>query len=139
MFSYDVLVNLINNKSARSAWRRGVKEYALEMVDEIAERADYEGRAPENLEELKEWALNGADNWSAYSWGGSSLIYNCDIAERLCCPSELKKCRGGERRPNSQEKWLDTQARALFQAWIMVKTNYRVMQTISETVGAEAV
>lgn len=29
---------------------------------------------------------------------------------------ENRKDRNGERRPNSQEEWLDTQARALFQA-----------------------
>ena len=60
--------------------------------------------------------LNGAQNWSEYSWGGSALICNGDIAERLCTPSELKKTRNGERRPNSREEWLDTQARALYKA-----------------------
>lgn len=65
---------------------------------------------------VKEWLKNGASDWDQYSWGGSSLIYNSDIAERLCCPSELKKTRNGERRPNSREEWLDTQARALRQA-----------------------
>ena len=54
-----------------------------------------------------------ADDWSAYSWGGCSLIYNGDIAARLCCPSELARTRNGDRRPNSREEWLDTQARAL--------------------------
>lgn len=48
--------------------------------------------------------------------GGCSLIYDSDIAERLCCPSELRKTHNGERRPNSKEEWLDTQARALTQA-----------------------
>ena len=60
--------------------------------------------------------LNGAKDWSQYSWGGCSLIYDPDIASRLCCPSELKKTRNGERRPNSREEWLDVQARALYQA-----------------------
>lgn len=60
--------------------------------------------------------LNGAQDWGQYSWGGSALIYDGDIAEHLCCPSELKKNRHGERRPNSREEWLDVQARALYQA-----------------------
>jgi hypothetical protein len=60
--------------------------------------------------------LNGADNWNESSWGGCYEIYNSDIAERLCTPSELKKTRQGERRPNSREEWLDVQARALHQA-----------------------
>ena len=54
------------------------------------------------------------------AWGGCSLIYNGDIAERLCTPSELKKTRNGERRPNDREMWLDTQTRALRQAWFQI-------------------
>lgn len=74
--------------------------------------------------------LNGASDWSAYSWGGCSLIYNGDIAARLCaarlcCPSELKKTREGERRPNSREEWLDVQARALSQAARVVRMAYQ--------------
>ena len=68
--------------------------------------------------------LNGAQDWNKYSWGGSSLIYDGDIAERLCTPSELKKTRNGERRPNGREEWLDTQARALHQAAKRVYTIY---------------
>lgn len=45
-----------------------------------------------------------------------ALIYNGDIAKLLCSPSELKRTRNGERRPNNREEWLDTQARALAQA-----------------------
>ena len=100
----------------RSAWSRGVNAYALELLDELRERAAYEGRNPEPGKECREWMLNGAQDWAQYSWGGSSLIYDGDIAERLCTPSELKKTRHGERRPNSREEWLDTQARALNQA-----------------------
>ncbi|HZK45919.1 MAG TPA: hypothetical protein VFD34_06795, partial [Clostridia bacterium] len=64
--------------------------------------------------------LNGADNWNQYSYGGSALIYDGDIAERLCSPSEYKRSREGERRPNSREEWLDVQARALNQAANMI-------------------
>ena len=72
--------------------------------------------------------LNGAADWSQYSWGGCSLIYDSDIAERLCSPSELKKTRNGERRPNSREEWLDTQARALFQAANRVCRHIRTLE-----------
>ena len=53
--------------------------------------------------------------------------YGGDIAERLCTPSELKKTRHGERRPNSREEWLDTQARALHQAARRVSSLYSRM------------
>ena len=113
---FDEIRAELEARKARSAWDRGVTAYALDLVDDLEERAAYEGRIPEPGKECREWMLNGAQNWSEYSWGGSALIYNGDIAERLCTPSELKKTRNGERRPNSQEEWLDTQARALYQA-----------------------
>lgn len=113
----------------RSAWGRGVNAYALELVEELRERAAYEGRNPEPGKECREWMLNGAQDWAQYSWGGSSLIYDGDIAERLCTPSELKKTRHGERRPNSREEWLDTQARALTQACNRVARAYRSIVT----------
>lgn len=106
----------LEERKDRSAWNKGVTVYALELLEVYEERAKYEGRNAEDRKEFREWIKNGADGWEAYSWGGSSLIYNGDIAERLCCPSELKKTRNGERRPNSREEWLDVQARALYQA-----------------------
>lgn len=94
----------------RSAWSKGVKEYALEMLEDFAR--DHGEEAAPTMADL----LNGADNWYQYSWGGCSLIYDGDIAERLCTQSELKRTRNGERRPNGREEWLDVQARALNQA-----------------------
>ena len=109
----------LEQRKDRSAWDKGVTVYALELVDQLTDAAK-DGyidmavmMAPRALRKAM---LSGADDWSAYSWGGSSLIYNCDIAERLCCPTELKRTRNGARRPNSREEWLDTQARALYQA-----------------------
>lgn len=93
----------------RSAWNKGVKEYALELVETLEE-------VPCNCLLLRKALLNGADTWRDYSYGGCSLIYDSDIAERLCTPSELKRKKGGELPPNSRETWLDTQSRALNQA-----------------------
>lgn len=112
--------NELNARKGRSAWDKGVNVYALELLDTIPCNVEYGSFAS-----FKADALNGADNWSQYSWGGCSLIYNEDIAERLCTPSEFKRTRCGERRPNSREEWLDTQARALSQAarriWDLMK------------------
>lgn len=126
---YKKMMEELEARKDRSAWDKGVTLYAVELVEELEERAAYEGRNPEAGKECREWMLNGATDWSEYSWGGSSLIYNGDIAERLCTPSELKKTRNGERRPNSREEWLDTQARALFQACNRVARLYRSMMT----------
>ena len=116
MTIYEKITDILEARKDRSTWDRGVTVYALELVEDLTERAAYEGRNPENVTELREWLLNGASNWSQYSYGGCSLTYDCDIAKRLCTPSELKRTRNGERRPNAREEWLDTQARALYQA-----------------------
>lgn len=105
----------IESKPARSAWARGVKVYALELIEEMGEDQILAGDKLD-IDTL----LSGASNWDQYSWGGSSLIYDADIAERLCSPSELKKAKGGDRRPNHREEWLDVQARALTQAANMI-------------------
>ena len=129
MTIYERMTKELEARKDRSAWNKGVTLYAFELVEELEERAEYEGRNPEPGKECREWMLNGADDWNRYSWGGSSLIYNGDIAERLCCPSELKRTRNGERRPNSREEWLDTQARALYQAANRVSRLYRSIVT----------
>ena len=129
MTIYERMTKELEARKDRSAWNKGVTLYAFELVEELKERAEYEGRNPEVGKECREWMLNGAQDWNQYSWGGSSLIYDSDIAERLCCPSELKRTRNGERRPNSREEWLDTQARALYQAANRVLRLYRSIVT----------
>jgi hypothetical protein len=109
----------VEARTERSAWSRGVTAYALDLVDELEEATEggyfdlSDLEAPKMVDRA---LLNGADDWNQYSWGGCSLCYDGQIAERLCTPSELKKTRHGERRPNSREEWLDVQARALAQA-----------------------
>ncbi len=129
------LTTKIENSKARSAWDRGVKVYALELLEKLQEDIEWGYFDAEDLNspKLVERAmLNGAKDWYEYSWGGCALIYNEDIAKRLCTPYELEMCGFGEvgyrpgvtrrarRNPNKREEWLDTQGRALWQAcmWI---------------------
>lgn len=110
----------LEQRKDRSAWSRGVTKYAVDMLQQLTDyyKAGYiSGETLENCTACQTAALNGARNWSEYSWGGSALVYDGDISAALCTPSELKKTRNGERRPNSQEEWLDVQARALHQAF----------------------
>lgn len=106
----------LKTRKDRSAWNKGVTEYATEL----AESLDNWDKQPESVAELREMMLNGADDWKAYSYGGSALIYNQDIAERLCSPSELKRVSnkyGNVREyANARENWCDVQAHALYQA-----------------------
>lgn len=109
----------VEARKERSAWGKGVKTYALELVDGLSEAINGGWFEAEDLRAPKMVAkalLNGASDWSEYSWGGCALIYDGDIAERLCTETELKRTHNGERKPNASEEWLDTQARALYQA-----------------------
>ena len=105
METADVVFEKITHLNPRSAWKRGVVKYAMELMNDV----DGKEITEKNL-------LNGADNWKEYSYGGCALIWDDLICRRLCSPSEIKKTRNGERRPNKQENWLDVQARALYQA-----------------------
>lgn len=131
MGNIEKLYQSIKSEKQRSAWDKGVTQYALEMVKQLGEQINggyFEELDLTEPKKVRAALLNGAANWSQYSWGGCSLIYDGDIAERLCCPSELKKTRNGERRPNSREEWLDTQARALFQAANRVCRHIRTLE-----------
>jgi hypothetical protein len=110
------LYKAIEEVKTRSAWSAGVKEYALELVEEFANNNTEYSDSPADKKAL----LNGAQDWNQYSWGGCSLIYDADIAERLCTPSELKRTDNGRLPPNRNEQWLDTQTRALTQAATLI-------------------
>ena len=131
MTNIEKLYQSIESEKQRSAWDKGVTKYALELVEQLGEQINggyFEELDLTEPKKVRAALLNGAADWSQYSWGGCSLIYNSDIAERLCNPSELKKTRNGERRPNSREEWLDTQARALFQAANRVCRHIRTLK-----------
>ena len=108
------LIKAIKESKARSAWAKGVKLYALNLVEK---------RYQNDTDIVKvnmAVYLNGAETWKEYSYGGCALIYDYDIAERLCTPSELKKTDFGRKQPNGSVTWLDVQARALKQAHSLI-------------------
>ena len=106
------LIAAIKTSKAHSAWAKGVKWYALHLVEE-SYRQDTD-IVKVNLSIY----LNGAETWKEYSYGvhGCALVYDSDIAERLCTPSELRKTDFGHKQPNGGVTWLDVQAKALYQA-----------------------
>ena len=114
----NTAINLENLKT-RSAWANGVKCYAFDLLNQFNEFCSYDQQhAPEFSEKTLQ---NGAASWLQYAEGGCGLCYNCAIAERLCTPTELKRTKGGARNPNSRETWLQVEARALSQAWRMLR------------------
>lgn len=119
LLTLDAASQALDTRKDRSAWSKGVTVYALELLEGLREAVSGGYFSPDDLSApkvLNKCLLNGASDWNQYSWGGCSLIYDPEIAARLCTPSELKRTRNGERNPNSRETWLDVQARALFQA-----------------------
>lgn len=119
MKNFKELKKRVEAYKTASAWGRGVKEYASDLLYHVEEGIkggwfnDEDILAP-NL--LRKELLNGAMDWLEYSSSGCALIYDKDIAKRLCTPSELKKKKGGRLQPNSRETWIEVQARALHQA-----------------------
>ena len=113
----------VEQTKTRSAWSKGVKRYASELCEELSEavRCGWVDADDLSNRRLFEKAmLNGAKDWRQYSEGGCSLIWDYDIANRLCNASELKRTAYGAKEPNSRENWIDVQSRALFQAAQMV-------------------
>lgn len=123
--------NEVMNNKTRSAWSKGVKAYALDILTKFEEWQklnELEGLECLELDEAK--ALNGASDWSSWAYGGCGLFYDAYIAERLCTPSELRKLQyktGGMRTPAPCTNWLDIEARAARQAWQMIAKAVRVV------------
>ena len=113
--TYSEIHTLLIKEKPRSAWSRGVNNIAMNIVAEILENADGND-APH---------FNRVDDFSKHFYnvslreavdGGCFLIYDYDIAENFCTPSELKRVKNGERNPNSRESWLDVMYRGAYQA-----------------------
>lgn len=118
------MVAIVESRKERSAWGKGVKLYALELLEHLETGIEEGWIDPEIALSagglLLKALLNGAVDWKMYSEGGCALIYNKDIAERLCTATELKKTANGWKDPNKVESWIDVQTRALIQAWNMI-------------------
>lgn len=117
------IIAAIERQKCRSAWTRAVRDNAVDLIDGL----DGDEVTADGFKDFERLILNGAANWDAYSWNGCALVYDGDIAERYCTPSELKRTRGGKRRPNSREEWLDVQARALYQACLRAWSAFRMV------------
>jgi hypothetical protein len=106
----------IRTRGCRSARERGVKAQALDLIEGHDTLRCH-------AEELQEQLLNNARDWYQYSWGGSALVYNGDIAERYMTPSELKRYNAPGHDAEMAfggENLIDMQARALKQAYRVV-------------------
>lgn len=133
------LIAAVDRKAGRSAWDKGLRLYALELLDNLKVAIDCGDFDTDNLwldRCVRGALLNGASDWQQYSEGGCSLIYNCDIANRLCNATELRKCKNGQLNPNPRENWIDCQARALRQAEsLIIATLYELREKVKKANG----
>lgn len=118
-------VEKIKGMKFRSIWEKAVQEDAGWLLESLMENYDMVNGvvAFENITSFEYSLKQGAISWKAFSEGGGALIYDKDIAEHYCTKSELKKTHNGEKAPNERESWLDVQARALWQANMLIVTN----------------
>lgn len=106
----------------RSAWDKGVKEYALDLLDNVdwyelsCQFSEYV-----TWDRFRRCLLNGAGNWAHYSWGGAALCYNEDICRRLYPKSFQQRKRFGMLPPEGRREWLDVQTAALHNAEYLLK------------------
>ena len=120
MMTRDELLQALDElPRGRSAWIRGVRQYAREMV------ADLDPDTVLTRNTVRRVVLNGATDAREYSEDGWALIYNSDIAKRVCTPSQLRRARGGDLLLNREETWLDVQTRAIHQALALIHAMVR--------------
>jgi hypothetical protein len=125
-------------EKARSKWAKAVHDDACWLLENVMENME-DGEEVEINEEL---VLNGADDWKQFSWDGNALIYNGDIAEHYSTPSELKNFwgltkDGGVKRDTNTvgEHLMDIQARALRQAWWLIRDELNGKTEFSMALG----
>lgn len=128
-FFISWLVEKAPQRKNVSAWNKGVKNYAMRLIDKLPDDYclifDNLTDLEKHIKILKKLLLNGAENWHRYSCSGRVYVCSNDIARALCTPSEYRKTNGGKKQPNSYETWLDVQAQALYQAERLIKSTIR--------------
>lgn len=90
--TYSDVIKWLDESCGRSAWRRAVNVYCHEMLYMYEEAPS----AVLSSDTIMNVCLNGAKDWLDYSVSGTFLNTEEEIAERLCTPSELKRCRNSK-------------------------------------------
>ena len=132
----EIIISKINQTRPRSYWGKGVKQYALDILNNLDDVKDL----PSNSRELETCLLNGASNWGQYSNGAFSLIYSEDIATRLYSPRVVESCRkknGGFASTYKGMDWLDIQAIALEEAFLLILQSREPLFKLGDEVFCE--
>ena len=130
---------IMAQKMPRSAWDKGVRDYAVwHILDDIRINGFEGEKQTWTIPQIRELILNGAKDyqrpndeyraWYRYSEGGCALIYNIDIAKQLCSPSEFKKVEKAIENETSETNWIEVQSRALYQAAQLIYKTFNDME-----------
>ena len=96
----------LENLPVTNHWAKGVKTYAIDMFEEIIDSGELV--FVRNIKE--EDLLDGAKNWTEYSWHGRVTCYD-HIIRKILDPNDS----GEQARSTDGKAWLDVQAEALAQ------------------------
>lgn len=83
----------------RSAWDKGVKKIADDLLDKYEEEVRYGGGQSPVPPPTEKDLLNGAHSWGQYCYGGCAMVTDTQIAKTLCTPSELRRTDYGRKAP----------------------------------------
>lgn len=108
---------------AKSQWNKGVVLYTKELLERLFEHYSQEQiavRVKDGFGTFTRALWYGASSWDQYSEGGCALIYDEDIAKRLCPPSQIRRLKDGSiAKPTKNTTWIKVQATALANAsWL---------------------
>lgn len=112
----------------RSAWNRGVKQWALDLLGEMDDKTEFTSLTSLLLE-----ALSGSLDWKQYCYDDKGIISDYSIVEAFCTPTEKQRYisrLGALRAPNANETWMDVQVKAATQAWDLIERVAKFLQTI---------
>lgn len=108
--------NLISrkNQAAVIKMRNAIKDDAHQLISQLFEESENGNVVIQNVrEELQSILLNGADNWTQYSYGGSALVYNEDIERHYLIKDEYNVLNGSQ--------LLEMQADCLYEAYKIIR------------------
>lgn len=136
-----LLMGALMTKKPKSGHRNwAVWQYAIELTDNIATNGDDKKWERWDVDKLRDLLLNGARdydkphdelrNWIRYSEGGGALIWNVDIAKRVCTPSQYKKLENVIGTWEDKHEWIKIQARCLYDAAQLIYKTFNSMTEV---------
>lgn len=123
MTTVNEAITILEQLNPRSKWGRAVRDDAMDMLGNLS---DGDMELPSDRHELRQLLLDGASDWTQYSYYGCALVYNVDIAEHYFTPSQLRRYMAPRHDASmafNGESLLDMQARALRMAEHLIGKN----------------